>query len=372
MDEFSKSNGSFAVLLLKTLCQDTPGRNVCVSPLSVTSTLATVLLGARGSTKDQIAKMLSLKGKKDHQSFQMLLSKVNTLEGQYMLRTASRLFGEISCNFCSPFKEECSQLYQAELEEVSFMRSHEKARGNINNWVSRNTEGKIQELLPCGSVSPLTKLALVNAIYFRGQWRDTFDNENTDEMPFNINQKEQVPVQMMFQESTFNLAYIDEVEAQLLELPYIKEELSMFILLPDANVDLRLVEKQLTFEKFRAWTKLLKSTKMEVYLPRFRLAEDYQLESVLPTLGMVNAFKMGQADFSAMSEDLSMHLSTFVHKVWLEVNEDGTEAAAASGLLIDVDCGVEMPQFFADHPFLFFLIHNDTKSILFCGRFCSP
>lgn len=215
MDAFSKSNGSFAVLLLKTLCQDTPGRNVCVSPLSVTSALATVLLGARGSTKDQIAKMLSLKGKKDHQSFQMLLSKVNTLEGQYMLRTASRLFGEISCNFCSPFKEECSQLYQAELEEVSFMRSHEKARGNINNWVSRNTEGKIQELLPCGSVSPLTKLALVNAIYFRGQWRDTFDNENTDEMPFNINQKEQVPVQMMFQESTFNLAYIDEVEAHL-------------------------------------------------------------------------------------------------------------------------------------------------------------
>ncbi|XP_049620959.1 serpin B9-like [Suncus etruscus] len=372
MDAFSKSNGSFAVVLLKSLCQDTPGCNVCVSPLSVTSALATILLGARGSTKAQIAKMLSLKEKKDHQSFQLLLSKVNNLEGQYVLKTASRLYGEISCNFCSPFKEECSQLYQAELEELSFIRSHEEARGNINNWVSRNTEGKIQELLPCGSVSPLTNLVLVNAIYFKGQWRDTFDKAYTVEVPFKINQKEQVPVQMMFQESTFNLAYIDEVEAQLLELPYIRQELSMFILLPDENVDLRLVEKQLTFEKFRAWTKLLKSTKVEVSLPRFRLAEDYQLESVLPTLGMVNAFQIGQADFSAMAEDLNLHLSTFVHKVCLEVNEDGTEAAAASGLLIEVDCGAEMPQFYADHPFLFFLIHNDTKSILFCGRFCSP
>lgn len=375
MDTSPETSGPFAIHLLKTLCQDKPGENVCISPVSVASSLAMLLLGAKGNTKAQMVQMLSAKAEKDiHQGFQSLLAKVNKPGCQYVLKIANRLFGEKSCNFHSSFKEACHQLYQADLGQLSFAGAAEQATEHINNWVSKKTEGKIQELLPSDSINEDTKLVLVNAIYFRGRWEEPFEKMYTTEMPFKINQKEQRLVQMMFQESTFKLNYVEEIQAQILELPYVKKELSMIILLPDDYVNLKWVEKQLTFENFRAWTKpaCMQSTEMEVLLPRFRLAEDYHLESALSHLGMVDAFEGRLADFSAMADHNDLCLSTFVHKTWVEVNEEGTEAAAASGLDIVEDCGVEMPQFCADHPFLFFIVHKETHSILFCGRFCSP
>ncbi|XP_036725053.1 serpin B9 isoform X6 [Balaenoptera musculus] len=186
--------------------------------------------------------------------------------------------------------------------------------------------------------------------------------------------KEQRPVQMMFQEGTFRLAHIEEVQAQVLELPYAGEELSMVILLPDDHVALSSVEKHLTFEKFLAWTHpdCMKSTEVEVFLPRFKLEEAYDLGSVLQGLGVVDAFQQGRADFSAMSADSDLCLSRFAHKSLVEVNEEGTEAAAALAVTV-VECCLESgPRFCADRPFLFFIRHNKASSILFCGRLSSP
>uniref|UniRef100_A0A5F8APE3 Serpin family B member 9 n=1 Tax=Macaca mulatta TaxID=9544 RepID=A0A5F8APE3_MACMU len=335
--------------------------------------------GSEGGTEtaaalDQVA--LSLNTEEDiHRGFQSLLAEVNKPGTQYLLRTANRLFGEKTCQFLSTFKESCLQFYHAELEELSFIKAAEESREHINTWVSKKTEGKIEELLPGSSIDAETRLVLVNAVYFKGKWDEQFDETYTREMPFKIKQEEQRPVQMMYQEATFKLAHVGEVRAQLLELPYAGEELSLLVLLPDDGVELSTVEKNLTFEKLTAWTKpdCMKSTEVEVLLPKFKLQEDYDMESVLRRLGMVDAFQQGKADLSAMSAEGDLCLSKFVHKSFVEVNEEGTEAAAASGCIVIAECCMESgPRFCADHPFLFFIRHNRANSLLFCGRFSSP
>ncbi|XP_078302819.1 serpin B9 isoform X2 [Panthera onca] len=323
MDALSEANGTFAFHLLKMLCQDSPSRNVFYSPVSISSALAMVFLGAKGNTAAQMAQVLSLNTEKDiHQSFQLLLTEVNKPGTQYLLRTANRLFGEKTCEFLSTFKESCLQFYHAELEQLSFAKAAEQSRKHINTWISKKTEGKIQDLLPDSSIDAQTRLVLVNAIYFKGRWNEQFNKMYTSEMPFKINQ----------------------------------------------------VEKHLTYEKFRAWTKpdCMKSTEVEVFLPRFKLEEDYDMESVLQRLGMVDAFQGDKADFSAMSAERDLCLSKFVHKSVVEVNEEGTEAAAASAVVVVECCVVSGPRFCADHPFLFFIRHNAANSILFCGRFSAP
>lgn len=342
--------------------------------MSISSALAMVLLGAKGDTAVQITQALSLNIEEDiHQGFQELLSNLNKPNRKYSLRTANRIFSENTCELIPTFKESCLQFYHSEMEQLSFAKAPEESRKHINTWVSKQTEGKIPELLSGGSIDSETRLVLVNALYFKGKWHQQFNKDCTAEMPFKINKKEKRPVQMMCQEDTFNLAYVDEIQAQVLVMPYEDMELSMVVLLPDDGVDLSKVENNLTFEKLTAWTRpdFMKSTEVEVFLPKFKLQEDYDMESVLQCLGMVDVFHGGKADLSGMSPERDLCLSKCVHKSIVEVNEEGTEAAAASAV-VEFCCASEVPTFCADHPFLFFIRHNKTNSLLFCGRFSSP
>ncbi|KAM5136408.1 serpin B8-like [Callospermophilus lateralis] len=374
MDDISDANGTFAITLLKMLGEEDKSRNVFFSPLSISSALGMVYLGAKGNTSVQMSQALCLNRDGDvHQGFQSLLTHVNKPGTQYVLRTASRLFGEKTCDFLSTFKESCQKFYQAELEELSFAQDTEECRKHINDWVSEKTEGKISELLGPGTVGPLTKLVLVNAMYFKGKWNEQFDRKYTRGMPFKTNQ-EQKTVQMMFKQARFNLGYVEEVHTQVLELPYAEEELSMIILLPDDSTDLATVEEALTYEKFRTWTdpENMKKSKVQVFLPRLKLEESYDLESFLRALGMTDAFEETKADFSGMSNKKNMPVSKVAHKCFVEVNEEGTEAAAATAVVRNARSVRIEPRFCADHPFLFFIKHHETKSILFCGRFSSP
>ncbi|XP_073754176.1 serpin B8 isoform X2 [Callorhinus ursinus] len=336
MEDLHEANGRFAINLLKMLGEEDSSRNVFFSPLSISSALAMVFMGAKGNTATQMSQ---------------------------------------------PFRESCQKFYEAELEELSFAEDTEECRRHINDWVTERTEGgrphpfigKISEILGAGTVDPLTKLVLVNAIYFKGKWNEQFDRKYTRGMPFTINQEKKT-VQMMFKLAKFNLGYVDEVHAQVLELPYAGQELSMVIVLPDDNADLAVVEKALTYEKFRAWTNPEKMTKdkVQVFLPRLKLEESYDLESFLRSLGMTDAFEEAKADFSGMSAKKNVPVSKVAHKCFVEVNEEGTEAAGATAVVRNARCSRPEPRFCADHPFLFFITHHNTKSILFCGRFCSP
>ncbi|KAF0878083.1 SPB6 protein, partial [Crocuta crocuta] len=309
-----------------------------------------------------------------HQGFQSLLTEINRTDTRYLLRTANRLFGEKSYDFLSSFKDSCHKFYQAEMEEVDFINATEESREHINTWVADKTEGKITQLLSSGSVDPMTSLILVNAIYFKGNWDSQFNKRQTMERPFKVSKNEEKPVQMMFKKSTFKMTYIGEIFTQILVLPYVGKELNMIIMLPDENTDLKTVEKEITYEKFTEWTRpdMLDEEEVEVFLPRFKLEENYDMGNILCALGMTDAFDQGKADFSGMSSRKDLYLSKVVHKSFVEVNEEGTEAAAATAAIMMLRCARIMPRFCADHPFLFFIQHSKTNSILFCGRFSSP
>ncbi|CAN8184333.1 unnamed protein product [Coccothraustes coccothraustes] len=379
MESLWAANSTFAVDLLRKLCEKKSGQNVFFSPFSISSALSMVLLGSRGSTEAQMCKVLSLKNAQDaHNGYQSLLSEINDPNTKYILRTANRLYGEKTFDFLLSFLESSEKSYLAGLEQMDFLHAWEDCRKQINVWVEERTEGKIQNLLAEGILDSLTKLVLVNAIYFKGNWEKPFRKESTRKRPFQINTKETRPVQMMSKEANFNMTYIGDFQTKILELPYVGNELSMIILLPDAIKDgstgLERLERELTYEKLMDWIspKMMRSTKVKVSLPRFKLEENYDLKPILSSMGMPDAFELGKADFSGISSGKELVLSEVVHKSFVEVNEEGTEAAAATAAVLRPKCAMRVPEFTADHPFLFFIRHNKTSSILFCGRFCCP
>ncbi|XP_060029989.1 serpin B6-like isoform X3 [Erinaceus europaeus] len=291
MDSLSEANGTFAFNLLKKLGEGN-SKNIFFSPLSISSALAMVLLGAKGNTAAQMSEALSYNKLRDkdeviHQGFQALLTEINKPGTQYVLKTASRLFGEKSYDF---------------------------------------------------------------------------------------HPEEEKPVQMMFKSSTLKMNYEEEISTEILVLPYCRKELNMIIMLPDEGVSLEMLEKKLTYEKFLEWTRPNKmyEQESEVLLPRFKLEDNYNMEEVLRSLGMTDAFDLNRADFSGMSPEKDLCLSSVRHKCFLEVNEEGAEAAAASCVVIFFKSGQRTHRFCADHPFLFFIQHSKTNTILFCGRFSSP
>ncbi|XP_071409488.1 serpin B6-like isoform X1 [Pithys albifrons albifrons] len=382
MESLCAANTTFALDLLRKLCEKKSGQNVFFSPFSISSALSMVLLGSKGNTEAQITKVLCLNKAEDaHNGYQSLLSDINDPNTKYILRTANRLYGEKTFEFLSSFLESSQKSYHAGLEATDFVNAWEDSRKQINGWVEERTEGKIQNLLAEGILDSMTRLVLVNAIYFKGKWEKPFKKVSTRERPFQINKNKTKPVQMMFQEDTFNMGYIEDLQTKILELPYIGNELSMIILLPDAIQDgstgLERLERELTYEKLTHWiiNEMTTSKLVRVSLPRFKLEEYYGLKPFLSSMGMPDAFELGKADFSGISSGNELVLSEVVHKCFVDVKEEGTEAAAATIALITLGCcatPVVVPEFIADHPFLFFIRHNKTCSILFCGRFCSP
>uniref|UniRef100_A0A3Q1F5H2 Serpin family B member 1 n=1 Tax=Acanthochromis polyacanthus TaxID=80966 RepID=A0A3Q1F5H2_9TELE len=235
MATISRSNTVFALELLRTLSHENPSGNIFVSPLSISSAMAMVYLGAKGDTAAQMAQALAFSLDTDvHADFQRLNADINSPSASYILKLANRLYGENTANFLPTFLDATQKIYQADLRAVDFIGASETCRAEINSWVEEQTENKIKDLLKPGSVSSMTRLTLVNAIYFKGNWMNRFDEANTQEMPF---KNETRPVQMMYQMKKLPYNYIPDHGLQILELPYVDEELSMFILLPEVPED---------------------------------------------------------------------------------------------------------------------------------------
>ncbi|XP_067857863.1 serpin B6-like isoform X2 [Heptranchias perlo] len=375
MGRLTDANNDFALDLYKKLCEDNRTENIFFSPLSISAALAMVYLGAKERTATQMAKVLHFDAVENiHSGFQSLQSAMNKLSTSYLLKMANRLYREKSFNFHLEYLESISTFYQAELAAVDFLEGAEEARIQINSWVEGQTEGKIQNLLAQGTIDQQSKLVLVNAVYFKGNWEKKFDEKYTEERPFRYTEDESKPVKMMYQKGKFNTTYIEELATNILELPYIQNELSMIILLPDEISGLEELEKKLTYDKLLKWTSTenLDPPEIFVYLPKFKLEGNYDLESTLSMMGMSEAFDIKNADFSGMTGADGLSLSKIVHKSFVEVNEEGTEAAASTEATMMFRCFNFTAEFIADHPFLFFIRHNKTQSILFFGRFSSP
>uniref|UniRef100_A0A8C7NI35 Serpin domain-containing protein n=1 Tax=Oncorhynchus mykiss TaxID=8022 RepID=A0A8C7NI35_ONCMY len=373
---------SFALGLYRTLSENHADGNIFFSPLSISSALAMVYLGAKGDTAEQMAKVtLCLDTATDvHSEFQKLGSKINKPSASYQLKLVNCLCGEETFNFFPEFIEATQKFYHAELKAMDFIRAAEESRAQINSWVEKKTDSKIKVMLKPGTLSSMTRLVLVNAVYFKAQWISEFHEADTMEHTFQVNENEKRQVQMMVQVKKLPYNDIPQFKLQILELPYKGEELSMFFLLPaDSNYPDQLLEleRELTPERIHKWTKRQKMgtrTKVQVSIPKFKLQEDYQLNTPLASLGMVDVFDQGRADLSGMSAAMEeeVYLSTVAHKAFVDVNERGTEAGASTGAEGKMYGFSNMHYFTADHPFIFFIRHNQTQSILFLGRFSSP
>uniref|UniRef100_A0A8C0G4Y5 Serpin B6 n=1 Tax=Chelonoidis abingdonii TaxID=106734 RepID=A0A8C0G4Y5_CHEAB len=379
MDNLSKSNITFALNLFKKLSENGNAQNLFFSPLSISSALSMVFLGAKGNTAAQMAKVcldkleplntslvLALdKAEEIHNGYQSLISEINKPGTNYVLRIANRLYGEKTFKFLATFIDSCQKFYHAELQQLDFSRAAEDSRKHINAWVEEKTEGKIQNLLAQGVVDSMTRLVLVNAIYFKGNWATQFNKDYRQSM--------------MSKEAKYNMSYLTDFQTKILDLPYVDNETSMIILLPDEIQDNstgleQVSHLELTHEKLTEWIhpEMMDYSEVEVFLPRFKLEQAYDLKPVLESMGMADAFDSDKVDLSGMSASNDLVLSEVVHKSFVEVNEEGTEAAAATGVILAGCCLQIPPQFTADHPFLFFIRHNKTGNILFYGRFCSP
>ncbi|XP_076868205.1 leukocyte elastase inhibitor-like [Brachyhypopomus gauderio] len=382
MESLSDANTHFNFDLLKKIRESNKSDNVFFSPLSISSALGMVLLGAGGNTAAQMSQCLHFnKIKGDVNSgFDKLLSALNQAGARYTISLANRLYGEKSYKFGEKFMHDTKTHYHAELEMVDFKSNAEAARIQINKWVEQQTHEKIKDLLAKGGVNSATSLVLVNAIYFKGTWVNKFKAQATRELPFKLSKNKTKPVQMMHQTDRFPLAKIPDMRCQILEMPYVGQEVSMFIILPNEIADnttgLEKLEQTLTYENFKAWTQpsVMHQVQVQMALPRFKLSETYDMKSLLVCMGMVDAFNQSKCDFSLMSSCDDLVLSKVVHKSFVAVDEEGTEAAAATAvMMVGTGRPLTPPEnFVADHPFLFFIQHKPTCTILFCGRYCSP
>ncbi|KAM4543872.1 leukocyte elastase inhibitor-like isoform 2-T3 [Fundulus diaphanus] len=373
----SKANTTFSLALLRKLSEDNKTANIFFSPFSISSALAMLMLGARGNTATQISECLKTQDCQDdvHSLFAKLLRDLNQPGAPFALSVANRLYGEQTYSFLQEFLTQTRTHYNSELESVDFSTRCKEARVKINSWVEEQTQGKIKDIVAEDAVNNMTRMVLVNAIYFKGTWDEPFPKVCTFKGKFRLNKKKTKPVQMMKQTLFVPFASVPEVNCEILELPYKGKELSMLIILPkeieDDTTGLEKLEKHLTYEKFMEWTHpdKMESDELDVMLPRFKLEEAYDLKEVLSSMGMKDAFDETKCDLSGMSGCKELFLSKVSHKAFVEVNEEGTEAAAATCCIVLICLRT---RFIADHPFLFFIRHNATMSILFAGRFCSP
>ncbi|XP_059118308.1 leukocyte elastase inhibitor [Peromyscus eremicus] len=379
MEQLSTANTLFALELFRTLNENNSTGNIFISPFSISSALAMVFLGTKGNTAAQLSKTFHFDAVEDiHSRFQSLNAEVSKRGASHILKLANRLYGEKTYNFLPEFLASTQKMYGADLASVDFQNASEDARKAINQWVKGQTEGKIPELLAEGVVDSMTKLVLVNAIYFKGLWKEKFKKQDTTDAPFRLNKKDTKTVKMMYQKKKFPFGYIQDLKCKVLEMPYQGEELSMIILLPedteDPSTGLKKIEEQLTLEKLHEWTKRenLETIDVHVKLPRFKLEESYTLNSNLGRLGVQDLFSSGKADLSGMSGSRDLFISKIIHKSFVEVNEEGTEAAAATGGIAMFCMLLPEEEFTVDHPFIFFIRHNPTANVLFLGRVCSP
>jgi len=368
-----ESNTAFALDLYQLLKTDKD--NLFFSPYSISTALAMTYAGAKANTARQMFQVLhfTLRQKQLHLTFGDLEARLNALRKKedIELRVANALWTQKDYQFLQQFFDVVKQNYGAELSYADFKTAHESARREINAWVERQTNDKIKDLIRPGVLNALTRLVLANAIYFKGFWISQFDESATQNDKFYLAPDTAVDVPMMRQEHKFN--YMEDDNLQVLELPYVGDHLSMIVLLPKRVEGLTAVEGSLTTEALSALLDRLRKRTVMVYLPRFKLTSQFSLENTLASLGMPDSFKPGIADFSGMDGTRMLYISAVVHKAFVDVNEEGTEAAAATGVVVRVTSAPAAPTVFrADHPFTFLIRDNRSGSILFLGRVVDP
>jgi serpin B len=382
--EVVKGNTAFALDLYGKLREQ--AGNLFCSPYSISTALAMTFNGARGNTEAEMARVLhfTLSQDKLHPAMGKLMTDLNNRKVDprrrrdpsspkkpFELVVANALWGQKGYPFHRAFLDGTKANYEAGLTSLDIQKDPEKARKTINAWVEKKTNKKIKDLIPPGSITPLVRLVLTNAIYFKSAWTHPFKERFTRKVPFHLSPESPVDVPTMHLTEDFR--YLDGETFQALELPYKHNVLSMVILLPKKHEGMAALEKSLTVDNLQNWRSRMRFANVRIALPKFKFTSMFILNDALMAMGMKDAFNGKTADFSGMADTKELFIGFVIHKAFVDVNEEGTEAAAATavGML-----GKGMPSkteaFKADRPFLFLIRDNVTGSVLFLGRVSDP
>lgn len=370
-----KDSNAFATDLYGQLRRE-PG-NLFFSPESISTAFAMTYAGARGETATQMARVFHFTLPQDRLQPAMgaLLAGMNAKHEDYELHVADALWAQENESFLPGYLNLVQSDYGAGFHRVDFRTAPESVRGEINRWVEQQTNDKIKNLIGPGVLSPMTRLVLTNAIYFKGDWSNPFEKAGTKDEEFHLSASRQVKSPMMHRTGKYQ--YYDGGNFQALELPYAGGDLAMVVLLPKEVGGLPALEQKLSGATVEEWIeKLRPAEKVILTLPRFTMTRQFELSGVLANMGMPQAFGK-QADFSGMTGKPGLTISAAIHKAYIDVNEKGTEAAAATSTVMRAASVMRRPPeppivFRADHPFLFLIRDVRTGSILFVGRLADP
>jgi|LSQX01.1.fsa_nt_gb serpin B len=366
-----QANTNFAFELFHTLQKEKPGKNLFISPASVSLALAMTYNGAAGETAAAMAKVLQF-GEMELEQINAAFADLRTIlqnpDPKVVLAVANSLWTRQGQKFYDDFLQRNRDYYGAEVAELDFDRPD--AAATINRWVEQQTAGRIKELIEA-PIDPLTVLFLINALYFKADWTEPFDPDRTREIPFNLQGGSSKDHPVMFKEGQFSC--LEREGFQAVSLPYGKtKRLSIYLFLPDAAMDLDSFYAGLTPENWSSWIKQFQDEEAVVGLPRFKFEDEASLKSTLKAMGMEIAFTAGAADFSKMKPvPPGLFIAEIKHKTFVEVNEKGTEAAAATSVEVRDESA---PAFcmIMDRPFFFIIVDNKTGAILFMGQVTEP
>jgi serpin B len=374
----ASSSNAFGFDLYQRL-RSKPG-NLVISPASLTTVLTMAWGGARGETAEQMRSVLHLEGSPDEvmSTSGQLARSLQDPARPVVFHIANRLFAQSSYKLVPAFQQKTAKAFGAPVELLDFRKAPEPARVHINRWIEEKTAHRIKDLVPRGGVDPDTRLVIVNAIYFLGDWEAPFLREMTRPAPFHLSASEKKDMPTMNQQGMYLVAHQDGVTA--LQLPYKGNTMSMLLLVPDEIEGLTAVESGLDAGKLDALVGSLKAQYVSLSLPKFEVnpGASLSLAGDLKALGMSLAFDPERADLSGISVPPTPAQRLFAgevfHKAFVRVDEKGTEAAAASAMGVPAGAGPGggPPRIVVDRPFLFLIRDNASGMVLFLGRVADP
>ena len=347
--------------------------NVFYSPYSISTALAMTYEGARGQTAEEMQDVFYFPEESIRRpGYARIYNEINKKDKGYKLSTANALWAQNAFGFLPEYMDLIEQYYGGKATNLDFVKDPEGSRKIINDWVEEKTNNKIKDLIPERVINKMTRLVLTNAVYFKGTWVKQFEKKDTRDEDFYVSPGNTIKAPMMRltgEEAEFN--YAETEDLQVLELPYEGEDLSMLILLP--KEDLASIDDSLTPEQISAFKQLLRKQRVDIYIPKFKFETKYMMKEDLKSMGMPTAFDDVAADFSGMTGDKSLYIGAVIHQAFVDVNEEGTEAAAATAVIMTLKSAMPMQKVFrADHPFIFMIQQKDTGNILFMGRVNNP
>ncbi|KAK4879302.1 hypothetical protein RN001_007448 [Aquatica leii] len=376
--QVTTGNSQFANKFYSIIAKEEKGKNVFFSPISAHTVLSMVYQGAAGDTADSFASALNISNQKVAAAgYYDVMKALNSVE-DVMLHIANKIYVMKDFPLKEHFRKTAAELFLSEAEQVNFTDNLAAAK-KINGWVEEKTQSKIKDLIPADCLDSLTRLVLVNAIYFKGNWAHQFNKNATRKEKFYVSNNETVDCDMMHITKRFNYREDMDLDAKVLEMKYTNENVSMVIILPNQRDGIDNLEKKLADVDLSNITEGMRSMEVEVSLPKFKIETTMDLESVLTKMGLGVIFDQFKANFSEISDsDEQLYVSKAIQKAFIEVNEEGAEAAAATGIVMACRMAMVVPKeklvFVADHPFVALLQvwNDDIYHSLFLGRIVKP